>query len=66
VGNEPSAVPGSTVAATVGGYREAGDDPREIRRAPERARESGTSALINVRVGLDACAPSTLNRAMDT
>ena len=41
----------------LGGYGEEVREPKDIRPALERARESGKPSLINVWVDLDAFAP---------
>ena len=51
-------------AQMLGGYGEAVRDPRDIRPALERARESGKPSLINVWVDPDAFAPGTMNQTM--
>jgi acetolactate synthase-1/2/3 large subunit len=51
-------------AQMLGGYGEAVRDPRDIRPALERARESGKPSLINVWVDPDAFAPGTVNQTM--
>jgi acetolactate synthase-1/2/3 large subunit len=51
-------------AQMLGGYGEAVRDPKDIRPALERARESGKPSLINVWVDPDAFAPGTMNQTM--
>jgi acetolactate synthase-1/2/3 large subunit len=51
-------------AQMLGGYGEAVRDPKDIRPALERARESGLPSLINVWVDPDAFAPGTMNQTM--
>jgi acetolactate synthase-1/2/3 large subunit len=46
------------------GYGEEVRDPREIRPALERARESGKCSLINVWIDQNAFAPGTMNQTM--
>jgi acetolactate synthase-1/2/3 large subunit len=51
-------------AQMLGGYGEAVRDPKDIRPALERARESGLPSIINVWVDPDAFAPGTMNQTM--
>ncbi|MBC5811031.1 MAG: acetolactate synthase [Candidatus Eremiobacteraeota bacterium] len=51
-------------AKMLDGYGEEVRDPREIRPALERARESGKCSLINVWIDPDAFAPGTMNQTM--
>jgi acetolactate synthase-1/2/3 large subunit len=48
----------------LGGYGEEVREPKDIRPAIERARESGKPSLINVWVDPDAFAPGTMNQTM--
>lgn len=51
-------------AKMLGGYGEEVREPKDIRPAIERARESGKPALINVWIDPNAFAPGTMNQTM--
>ena len=51
-------------AQMLGGYGDAVRDPKQIRPALERARESGKCALINVWIDTNELAPGTMNQTM--
>jgi acetolactate synthase I/II/III large subunit len=48
----------------LGGYGEEVREPKDIRPALERARESGKPSLINVWIDQNAFAPGTMNQTM--
>jgi acetolactate synthase-1/2/3 large subunit len=64
VGNKLGDVRFDKFAEMLGGYGEEVREPRDIRPALERARESGKPALINVWIDQDAFAPGTMNQTM--
>lgn len=64
VGNYLGDVDFEKFAQMLGFYGEAVRDPKEIRPALERARESGGCAIINVWLDPDAYAPGTENQTM--
>ncbi|GAC1407184.1 MAG: thiamine pyrophosphate-binding protein [Candidatus Velthaea sp.] len=64
VGNYLGDVDFEKFAQMLGGYGEAVRDPKEIRPALERARESGKCALINVWIDPNEFAPGTMNQTM--
>ena len=64
VGNKLGDVKFDKFAEMLGGYGEEVREPRDIRPALERARESGKPALINVWIDQDAFAPGTMNQTM--
>ena len=51
-------------AKMLGGYGEEVREPKDIRPAIERARESGKPSLINVWIDPNAFAPGTMNQTM--
>jgi acetolactate synthase-1/2/3 large subunit len=51
-------------ATMLGGYGEEVREPKDIRPAIERARESGKPSLINVWIDPNAFAPGTMNQTM--
>ena len=64
VGNKLGDVRYDEFAKMLGGYGEEVRDPKDIRPALERARESGKPALINVWIDQNAFAPGTMNQTM--
>jgi acetolactate synthase-1/2/3 large subunit len=64
VGNKLGDVRFDLFAKMLGGYGEEVREPKDIRPALERARESGKPALINVWIDQDAFAPGTMNQTM--
>ena len=64
VGNKLGDVKYDQFAKMLGGYGEEVRDPKDIRPALERARESGKPSLINVWIDPDAFAPGTMNQTM--
>jgi acetolactate synthase-1/2/3 large subunit len=64
VGNYLGDVDFEKFAQMLGGYGEAVRDPKQIRPALERARASGTCALINVWIDPNEFAPGTMNQTM--
>jgi acetolactate synthase-1/2/3 large subunit len=64
VGNKLGDVHYDKFAQMLGGYGEEVRDPKDIRPALERARESGKPSLINVWIDPDAFAPGTMNQTM--
>ena len=51
-------------AKMLGGHGEEVRDPKDIRPALERARESGLPSLINVWIDPEAYSPGTQNQTM--
>ena len=64
VGNKLGDVRYDEFAKMLGGYGEEVRDPKDIRPALERARESGKPSLINVWIDQNAFAPGTMNQTM--
>jgi acetolactate synthase-1/2/3 large subunit len=64
VGNKLGDVKFGEFAKVLGGYGEEVREPKDIRPALERARESGKPALINVWIDQNAFAPGTMNQTM--
>lgn len=64
IGNKLGDIPYDQFAKMLGGYGEEVRDPKDLRPAMERARESGKPALINVWIDPDAYAPGTMNQTM--
>ena len=64
VANLLSDVEFSKFAQMLGGYGEEVRDPKQIRPALERARESGKPSLINVWIDPKAYSPGTTNQTM--
>jgi acetolactate synthase-1/2/3 large subunit len=64
VGNKLGDVKFDEFAKVLGGYGEEVREPKDIRPALERARESGKPALINVWIDQNAFAPGTMNQTM--
>jgi acetolactate synthase-1/2/3 large subunit len=64
VGNKLGDVKFDLFAKMLDGYGEEVREPKEIRPALERARESGKPALINAWIDQDAFAPGTMNQTM--
>ena len=64
IGNKLSDIRYSEFAKMLGGYGEEVTEPKDIRPALERARESGKPSLINVWVDPNAFAPGTMNQTM--
>ena len=64
VGNKLGDVKYDLFAKMLGGYGEEVREPKDIRPALERARESGKPSLINVWIDPDAYAPGTMNQTM--
>jgi acetolactate synthase I/II/III large subunit len=64
VGNKLGDVKFDEFAKILGGYGEEVREPKDIRPALERARESGKPALINVWIDQNAFAPGTMNQTM--
>jgi len=64
IGNKLSDIRYSEFAKMLGGYGEEVTEPKDIRPAIERARESGKPSLINVWVDPNAFAPGTMNQTM--
>ena len=64
IGNKLGDVHYDKFAQMLGGYGEEVRDPKDIRPALERARESGKPSLINVWIDPDAFAPGTMNQTM--
>ena len=64
IGNVMGDVHFEKFAQMLGGYGEEVRDPKDIRPALERARESGLPSLINVWIDPDAYSPGTQNQTM--
>ena len=64
VGNKLGDVKYDEFAKMLGGYGEEVREPKDIRPALERARESGKPSLINVWIDQNAFAPGTMNQTM--
>ncbi|MEK6230126.1 MAG: thiamine pyrophosphate-binding protein [Actinomycetota bacterium] len=64
VGNKLGDVKYDLFAKMLGGYGEEVREPKEIRPALERARESGKPSLINVWIDQNVFAPGTMNQTM--
>jgi acetolactate synthase I/II/III large subunit len=64
VGNKLGDVKYDLFAQMLGGYGEEVREPKDIRPALERARESGKPSLINVWIDQNAFAPGTMNQTM--
>jgi len=64
IGNKLGDVRYDEFAKMLGGYGEEVRDPKDIRPALERARESGKPSLINVWIDQNAFAPGTMNQTM--
>jgi acetolactate synthase-1/2/3 large subunit len=64
VGNKLGDVKYDLFAKMLGGYGEEVREPKQIRPALERARESGKPSLINVWIDQNAFAPGTMNQTM--
>jgi acetolactate synthase I/II/III large subunit len=64
VGNKLGDVKYDQFAQILGGYGEEVREPKDIRPALERARESGKPSLINVWIDQNAFAPGTMNQTM--
>ena len=64
VGNKLGDVHYDKFAQMLGGYGEEVRDPKDLRPALERARESGKPSLINVWIDPNAFAPGTMNQTM--
>ena len=64
VGNKLGDVKYDQFAKMLDGYGEEVREPKDIRPALERARESGKPSLINVWIDPDAFAPGTMNQTM--
>jgi acetolactate synthase I/II/III large subunit len=64
VGNKLGDVKFDKFAEMLGGYGEEVREPKDIRPALERARESGKPSLINVWIDQNAFAPGTMNQTM--
>jgi acetolactate synthase I/II/III large subunit len=64
VGNTLGDVKFDEFAKMLGGHGEEVFEPKDLRPALERARESGKPALINVWIDPDASAPGTMNQTM--
>ncbi|HKI99746.1 MAG TPA: thiamine pyrophosphate-binding protein [bacterium] len=64
VGNLMGDVHFEKFAQMLGGYGEEVRDPKDIRPALERARESGLPSLINVWIDPEAYSPGTQNQTM--
>jgi acetolactate synthase-1/2/3 large subunit len=64
VGNKLGDVKYDLFAKMLDGYGEEVREPKDIRPALERARESGKPSLINVWIDPDAFAPGTMNQTM--
>jgi acetolactate synthase-1/2/3 large subunit len=64
VGNKLGDVKFDEFAKMLGGYGEEVRNPKDLRPAFERARESGRPSLINVWIDPDAFAPGTMNQTM--
>ncbi len=64
VGNKLGDVKYDEFAKMLGGYGEEVRDPKDLRPALERARESGKPSLINVWIDPNAFAPGTMNQTM--
>jgi acetolactate synthase-1/2/3 large subunit len=64
VGNKLGDVHYDKFAQMLGGYGEEVREPKDIRPALERARESGKPSLINVWIDQNAFAPGTMNQTM--
>lgn len=64
IGNKLGDVKYDLFAKMLGGYGEEVREPKDIRPALERARESGKPSLINVWIDQDAFAPGTMNQTM--
>jgi acetolactate synthase I/II/III large subunit len=64
VGNKLGDVKFDLFAKMLGGHGEEVREPKDIRPALERARESGKPALINVWIDQNAFAPGTMNQTM--
>jgi acetolactate synthase-1/2/3 large subunit len=64
IGNVMGDVHFEKFAQMLGGYGEEVRDPKDIRPALERARESGLPSLINVWIDPEAYSPGTQNQTM--
>src|SRR5680860_1182214 len=64
VGNKLGDVKYDLFAKILGGYGEEVREPKDIRPALERARESGKPSLINVWIDQNVFAPGTMNQTM--
>jgi acetolactate synthase-1/2/3 large subunit len=64
VGNTLGDVKFDEFAKMLGGHGEEVFEPKDLRPALERARESGKPSLINVWIDRDAYAPGTMNQTM--
>lgn len=64
IGNLMGDVHFDQFAKIMGGYGEEVRDPKDIRPALQRARESGLPSLINVWIDPDAYSPGTMNQTM--
>lgn len=64
IGNKLGDVKFDLFAKMLDGYGEEVREPKDIRPALERARESGKPALINVWIDQNAFAPGTMNQTM--
>ena len=64
IGNKLGDVHYDKFAQMLGGHGEEVREPKDIRPALERARESGKPSLVNVWVDPDAFAPGTMNQTM--
>jgi thiamine pyrophosphate-dependent acetolactate synthase large subunit-like protein len=64
IGNVMGDVHFDLFAKALGGYGEEVRDPKDIRPALERARESGLPSLINVWIDPEAYSPGTMNQTM--
>ena len=64
VGNKLGDVKYDLFAKMLGGYGEEVREPKDLRPALERARESGKPSLINVWIDQNAFAPGTMNQTM--
>ena len=64
VGNKLGDVKYDLFAKMLDGYGEEVREPKDIRTALERARESGKPSLINVWIDPNAFAPGTMNQTM--
>ena len=64
IGNKLADVKYDEYAKMLGGYGEEVRDPKDIRPALERARESGKPSLVNVWIDPDAFTPGTMNQTM--
>jgi acetolactate synthase I/II/III large subunit len=64
VGNKLGDVKYDLFAKMLGGHGEEVREPKDLRPALERARESGKPSLINVWIDQNAFAPGTMNQTM--